>query len=44
MAQLAADTIQTVADRLTDPALATTLRSWSRVRAVHDDLDRFRRR
>ena len=44
MVQLAADTIQTVADRLTDPALATALRSWSRVRAVHDDLDRLRRR
>ena len=44
MAQLAADTIQTVADRLTDPALATALRSWNRVRAVHDDLDRLRRR
>ena len=44
MAHLAADTIQTVVGRLTDPALATALRSWSRVRAVHDDLDRLRRR
>jgi hypothetical protein len=44
MAELAADTIQAVASRLTDPALAASLRSWSRVRAVHDDLDRLRRR
>ena len=43
MARLAADTIQAVADRLTDAALATSLLSWSRVRAVQDDLDRLRR-
>src|SRR6266542_1534878 len=43
MARLAADTIQSVADRLPDPALSTAFLSWSRVRAVHDDLDRLRR-
>ncbi len=43
MARLAADTIRAVADRLPDPALTTAFRSWSRVRAVHDDLDRLRR-
>jgi class 3 adenylate cyclase/tetratricopeptide (TPR) repeat protein len=43
MAQLAVDTIQAVADRLTDAALRTPFLSWSRVQAVHDQLDRLRR-
>ena len=43
MVQLAADTIQGVASRLPDPALAASLLAWSRVQAVHDDLDRLRR-
>jgi class 3 adenylate cyclase/tetratricopeptide (TPR) repeat protein len=44
MAKLAADTIRSVADRLTDPALAASFLGWSRVRAVQDDLDRLSRR
>ena len=43
MARFAADTIRSVADRLTDPSLATTFLAWSRVRAVQEDLDRLRR-
>ncbi len=43
MAQLAADTILSVADRLVDPALAASFRSWGRVQAVMDDLDRLHR-
>ncbi len=44
MVRLSADTIQSVADRLTDQALAASFLSWDRVRAVHDDLDRLLRR
>ena len=43
MARLAADTIQSVAGRLPDPAMTAAFLSWSRVRAVQDDLDRLRR-
>jgi len=34
MVQLAADTIQGVASRLPDPALATSFLAWSRVQAA----------
>ena len=43
MAQLAADTIQGVAGRLTDLALRISFLPWSRVQAVYDHLDRLRR-
>ena len=43
MARLAADIIRSVTDRLPDPALKTAFLSWSRVRAVQDDLDRLLR-
>jgi hypothetical protein len=43
-AQLAASTIESVASRLTDPALLKSFRSWSRVQAVADHLDRLERR
>jgi len=43
MAQLAAETIRSVADRLPYPALTTSFLSWSRVRAVHDDLNHLSR-
>jgi len=41
MAQLAGETIRSVADRLTDPALVTSFRGWSRVQAVERDLERL---
>jgi hypothetical protein len=43
MAQLAAETIRSVADRLPYPALTTSFLSWSRVQAVHDDVERLSR-
>ncbi|HXJ78078.1 MAG TPA: hypothetical protein VMS64_05275 [Candidatus Methylomirabilis sp.] len=43
MARLAVDTIKSVADRLTDPALTRAFQAWGRVQAVHEDLDRLRR-
>src|SRR5262249_39640139 len=42
MVRLAVDTIKSVADRLTDPALARSFLAWGRVEAVHVDLDRLR--
>jgi hypothetical protein len=44
MAQLAADTIQSVAVGLTDQAVHKSFLSWSRVQAVSDHLDRLARR
>jgi hypothetical protein len=44
MARLAADTIQSVTDRLSGPALTTSFQSWNRVRSVQEDLERLRRR
>jgi hypothetical protein len=42
-AELAASTIDGVASRFTDPTLHKSFRSWSRVQAVSDHLDRLRR-
>ncbi len=42
-ARLAADTIDTVVARIPDPALKGTFLAWTRVQAVKEDLDRFRR-
>jgi tetratricopeptide (TPR) repeat protein len=43
MARLAADTIQSVADRLPDPALVRSFLAWGKVQAAQADLDRLRR-
>jgi class 3 adenylate cyclase/tetratricopeptide (TPR) repeat protein len=43
MARLAADTVQSVAGRLTDPAMTQAFLGWGRVQDVYDDLDRLRR-
>jgi class 3 adenylate cyclase/tetratricopeptide (TPR) repeat protein len=40
MSRLAAATIESVAERLSDPSLATAFRSWNRVQAVQQELDR----
>src|SRR5207247_276063 len=37
MARLAADTIQSVAERIAEPALGASFRAWGRVQAVHGD-------
>ncbi|MEK7385717.1 MAG: hypothetical protein AABZ83_04685, partial [candidate division NC10 bacterium] len=42
-ARLAAETIDTVVARIPDPALKGTFLAWTRVQAVKEDLDRFRR-
>jgi class 3 adenylate cyclase/tetratricopeptide (TPR) repeat protein len=42
-ARLAAETIDSVAARLPEPAMKQTFLAWPRVRAVMDDLDRLRR-
>jgi len=42
MARLAAETIRAVSERLVDPSLRASFRSWGRVQAVHDTLDHLR--
>ncbi len=43
MVELAAETIRSVSGRLADPSLSAAFLGWSRIQAVHDDLDRLRR-
>ena len=42
-ARLAAETVDTVAARVPDPALRQNFLNWSRVQALREDLDRHRR-